>query len=179
MRVRTLRTHTQGRAASLQPPRSLAEVAILLCFRHSSLIDMVAHVPKDRSSQLWSLAILAISYATLPMVLTYVFWAALWHRIVHGPKPKVPASGKTAIITGGKVRGFACCHEPPRLPSLPSRHPPPFAIASHAILLLLRSQPADDKGSLRRPPPQGGWVPGDSRGDAQVLHGRLTVEWVC
>jgi len=69
---------------------------------------MAALVQKDRSSQLWSLAILLITYATFPVVMTYVFWAALWHRLVHGPKPKVTMTGKTAIVTGGKMTKALC-----------------------------------------------------------------------
>ena len=71
-------------------------------------------VPKDRSSQLWSLATLAITYSTFPLVITYVALAAMWHRLIHGSTPSISAANKpkTVIVTGGKV-----CPPVPRPPA--------------------------------------------------------------
>ena len=66
---------------------------------------MAAFKP-DRSSQLYSAAIILTLYASFPFVAAYVLASNLWHRIFSRPKVSATASSpnrKTAIVTGGKM----------------------------------------------------------------------------
>lgn len=97
---------------------------------HQSDADMQLSTPSEEpvktlmqmiEPRFWSVVVLASLAAFAPMLITGTVAVTALYRLFGARAEKVPWNGKTAIVTGGKVRSSL---DIPPMPHVPSSHPP-------------------------------------------------------